>query len=81
MGKNRSGNHPTLGPVIRKLFTDLTKKRKSKAMVNRDEIMGLPWQGVRGGGKDLPGRGTEGDIAYAHSHPEHKQVPHGTAQP
>lgn len=32
---------------------------------------------MRGGGKDLPGRGTESGIAYAHSYPEHKQVPHG----
>lgn len=41
IGKNRkSRNHPTLGPVIRKLFTDLPKRKKNEAVVNRDEIMG-----------------------------------------
>lgn len=37
--------------------------------------------GSAGWGKDLPGRGAEGGRANAHSHPEHKQAPHGSVQP
>lgn len=39
MGKSRSGDHPTLGPVIRKLFTDLPKREKVRQLVNGDEIV------------------------------------------
>lgn len=37
--------------------------------------------GNEGWGKDSPRRGTEGGIAHARSHPQHKQVPHGPVHP
>lgn len=37
--------------------------------------------GNKGWGKDSPRRGTEGGTAHARSHPQHKQVPHGSVHP
>lgn len=79
MGKNRSQRASYLGTCYQEIVHWPSRERKSEALVNRAELMGLPWQGVRVGGKDLPGRGTESGIAYAHSHPQHKQDSHGPA--
>lgn len=67
-------DHPTLGPVTRKLFTDLPKR---KPEVSGAEAVGLPCWGIRLE-SGLPGRSTCG-IAHARGHPQHKQVSHGPA--